>query len=92
MFDNILKLSQNETFVDLGAYTGDTVLEFVGKTQNYNKIFAAEPDFKNFRKLERNTEHLENIFKFNVGIGNFCGKAPFSMSGGRNSKKESWSS
>lgn len=87
-FRNILKLSQNETFVDLGAYTGDTVLEFVNKVKTYNKIFAAEPDIKNFKKLAVNTENIENVFKFNVGIGNFCGKAPFSMSGGRNSKKE----
>ena len=31
---------------------------------------------------------MKNIYAFNVGIGNFCGKANFSMSGGRNSKKE----
>lgn len=87
-FDNILNLSQNETFVDLGAYTGDTVLEFINRVKSYNKIFAVEPDIKNYKKLAANTENIENVFKFNVGIGNFCGLAPFSMSGGRNSKKE----
>lgn len=87
-YDSFLKLTDSETFVDLGAYTGDTVLDFLSRVKGYKKIFAAEPDIKNFRKLKTNTENLENIFKFNVGIGNFCGKAPFSMNGGRNSKKE----
>ncbi len=87
-YDSFLKLSNKEIFVDLGAYTGDTVADFVKRVSGYKKIFAAEPDFKNFRKLSANTENLENIFCFNVGIGNFCGVAPFSMSGGRNSKKE----
>ena len=87
-FDTILNLSANEIFVDLGAYTGDTVLGFVDRVKTYEKIFAVEPDSKNFRKLKINTENLGNIECFNVGIGDFCGKASFSMSGGRNSKKE----
>lgn len=87
-YESFLNLSDNESFVDLGAYTGDTVIDFVNRVKTYKKIFAAEPDFKNFRKLMANTENLESIFIFNVGIGDFCGTSNFSMSGGRNSKKE----
>lgn len=87
-YESFLKLTDDETFVDLGAYTGDTVADFIKLVSGYKKIFAAEPDFKNFRKLAANTENLDNIFIFNVGISSFCGTAPFSMSGGRNSKKE----
>lgn len=87
-YNSFLKLGDNESFLDLGAYTGDTVDDFVKRVDGYKKIFAAEPDIKNFKRLTANTEDLENTFCFNVGISSFCGLAPFSMNGGRNSKKE----
>ncbi len=87
-YNSFLKLGNNESFLDLGAYTGDTVTDFIKRVDGYKKIFAAEPDYKNFKKLTANTENFENVFCFNVGISDFCGLAPFSMNGGRNSKKE----
>lgn len=87
-YNSFLRLSNDESFLDLGAYTGDTVIDFVKRVDGYKKIFAAEPDFKNFKRLTANTENLKNVFCFNVGISDFCGIAPFSMNGGRNSKKE----
>ena len=87
-YNSFLKLNNTESFLDLGAYTGDTVADFVKRVDGYKKIFAAEPDFKNFNRLVANTENLKDIFCFNVGISDFCGLAPFSMNGSRNSKKE----
>lgn len=66
-FENILKLNDNETFVDLGAYNGDTVAEFVNAVNGkYEHIYALEPDRRNFRKLTANTENFTNIELFNV--------------------------
>ena len=84
-FEAFLKLGSNETFMDLGAYTGDTVAEFLGRVTNYNKIIAVEPDKKSFRKLKLNTEGISDIRIENVAVGKNCGMFPFSMKGGRNS-------
>ena len=41
-----------ETYVDLGAYNGDTIREFLQLTGGrYKKIVAVEPDPKNYKKL-----------------------------------------
>lgn len=87
-YESFLRFSDSETFLDLGAYTGDTVLDFVSRVNGYKKIYAVEPDLKNFKKLQKNTENFKEIEILNVGISHFCGNAPFNMSGGRNSKKE----
>ena len=82
---SLLNLSDEEIFVDLGAYRGDTVSEFINHTSGYNKIYAVEPDRKTFKKLEQNTKDLNNIFLYNVCISDKKGLIPFSMKSGRNS-------
>ena len=47
---SILNLGDNESFLDLGAFTGDTVEEFISYCKNYGGIVAVEPDKRNFRK------------------------------------------
>lgn len=84
-YETFFKLTENETFLDLGAYNGDTVLEFVSRVGTYKKIVAVEPDTKTFRKLKNNTEHLENIELINTCISDKCKTVNFSMSAGRNS-------
>ena len=86
IFD-IMDIGSTETFIDLGAYNGDTVLEFASLAPNYKSIIAVEPDAKNFRKLTANTEKLENITRINAAVGETNGKTNFKMSGGRNSAK-----
>lgn len=45
-------LSDRERFVDCGAYDGDTIREFIVKTENkYEKIWAFEPDMNNYERL-----------------------------------------
>lgn len=84
-YESFLKLTDNETFLDLGAYNGDTVADFTSRVNSYNKIIACEPDKKSFKKLMLNTEGLKNIRCENVGVSDFCGSSYFSMKGGRNS-------
>ena len=83
-YNSFLKL-QNENFIDLGAYNGDTVADFINRTQNYSHITAVEPDFKTFKKLQKNTENINNIKLINACVSDKCGLLPFAMKGGRNS-------
>ena len=84
-YDSFLRLSEKETFLDLGAYNGDTVTDFVNRVKDYNKIIALEPDIKTFKKLEKNTSGFENIVLYNALVSDTCESKPFSMKGGRNS-------
>ena len=76
---------KNETYLDLGAYNGDTVLEFIKFDRVYKSITAVEPDKKNFKKLKKNTEGL-NIECINAAVCNYAGETEFSCLGGRNSR------
>ncbi len=68
-FREILRPDENEVFLDLGAYRGDTIEELLSYTNGrYRYIVALEPDKKTFRKLKQNTEDLENVRLFNMGI------------------------
>ncbi len=83
-YENILKPGGNEIYMDLGAYTGDTVAEFLGATNGkYQKIYAVEPDRRNFRKLKENTACLSDIELINAAIGNKDGTTHVLKGGGR---------
>lgn len=48
-----------ETFVDCGAFCGDTTEQFIFKRfGSFNKIFAFEPDKKNFTALKKRVARL----------------------------------
>ena len=50
--EGIIQLSENEVFVDGGAFTGDTLLAFIRKAKNkYSKCYAFEPEPENAAKL-----------------------------------------
>jgi len=56
---NIFNFSSDEIFVDAGAFTGDTIQEFVDCVHsNFNKIYAFEIDTDILRKLESNVAKL----------------------------------
>lgn len=68
LYEDILRLGYDETILDLGAYDGDTIREFLSVTKGrYKKVIAFEPDAKNFRKLQRKCESLEQIDFYNAG-------------------------
>lgn len=82
----LLNLSNKEDFLDLGAYNGDTVNEFISKVGGFNSVTALEPDPKNFRKLLSNIPKSDNIFAFNAAVGKEDGTELFSTNFGRGSK------
>ena len=87
---NIFTWSNTETYLDLGAYNGDTIQEFGVLTDyKWQKILAVEPDRRNCRKLRALAESLQDrglaIEVFESGIWNEIGALSFSDSGGRQS-------
>lgn len=87
IYKKILKVGDNETFVDLGAYDGDTVREFVAACDGkYKKIYAFEADEKNFKKLKANAENLEDVYAFNLAAWDKKETLLFEKKKGRNSR------
>ncbi len=86
VFNNILCLNRNESYLDLGAYRGDTVEEFLHYCGNeYNSITALEPDRRTFKKL---TEYLKSVPKseaFQKAVYSESKALIFSSSAGRQS-------
>ena len=82
-YKSILKLNDNETYVDLGAYRGDTVSEFLSQVEGFNKIYAVEPDIKNFSKLFNAYGGIANCI--NAAASDRVGQTNFSIERGRSS-------
>lgn len=70
----IVSLSQEENYVDVGAYDGDTVGYFLKAAQGrFNAIHAFELDAVNYEKLTGNIDlqpHKERIHTYNIGAWN----------------------
>ena len=61
-----LKISDNECFVNCGAYDGDTISDFL-KIGNYKKIYALEADNDTFKLLD-DRFNQDNIIKINKAV------------------------
>ena len=88
IFRTILRPSKSETFVDLGAYNGDTIRELLKYTrQQYYQILAVEPDKRNFKKLNRYIEenNLRHISAYQCAAWCKDTELPFSTKSGRQS-------
>lgn len=88
VFESILHFSDTESYLDLGAYTGDTVTEFIEQTGGrFAHITALEPDKKNYKKLAALCDSLQDdrILCYNAGAWDKTGALTFDGRGGRNS-------
>lgn len=84
-YTELLPLTDGMTYVDLGAYDGDTIAEILSHNITPAKIIAFEPDPKNFRKLINNTQNLENVKLYNIGSYSEEAVLSFNNKAGRNS-------
>lgn len=84
VYDNILHLNRGDSYLDLGAYNGDTVLEFISRFGDGGNIVAVEPDIKNYKKLCKNTEG-KNIEAINAAVMDSEENILFSQAGTRGS-------
>lgn len=85
-FTNVLELNNSETYVDIGAYRGDTVDTFLSHTNGkYNKIICAEPDSKTYGKLIEHCKGLACFEAHNVAVTHIDGEIGFTDAHGRQS-------
>lgn len=87
VFRDVLRCGEIESYLDLGAYNGDTIRELSGFDPSLKRVIALEPDARTFRKLEdyaRTADGLE-IRCINSGAWSECTTLAFDASGNRNS-------
>ena len=82
------------TYVDAGAYNGDTAREAIAYFPELSSIVAIEPDPKNFKKLVKFAETVDtpSITTVNAAVWSVSGDGEFSSSGNRNSSISSTTS
>ena len=72
VFDsNLIPKCPDYTYVDVGAYTGDTLIRFLSFCRGqYKKILCYEPDKTNFYELEKMVDRcrLTDVEIFNIGL------------------------
>lgn len=91
IYSDLIKLTYSEDYVDLGAYNGDTILQFLDATNGkFSSITAFEPDKKNYKKLVKQIEKLnlsekDNVLTLNCGSYSKKDEMFFSNKAGRNS-------
>lgn len=60
--EDLIRMSEEEVFVDCGAYTGDTLEAFLKRTNGFIKYYALEPDGRYFDELRsKMTDHVVHI-------------------------------
>jgi len=80
--ENILQLSQNEVFIDCGAYNGDTIAEFRRATRDrFCRVIAFEPDPDNFAALRSAVNSDPRITVEPFAVGARRGTVRFLISG-----------
>lgn len=80
---SLLGLTDKENYLDLGAYRGDTVDEFINFAGGYAEITVLEPDTRSFRKLCEHCECMKNITLLNCAVSDKCETLFFSGNKGR---------
>lgn len=86
IFTEILQVNQQEILVDMGAYNGDTIRQFLQYScGKYKSIYALEPDGKNFKKLCRSTEGMQGVHLYNKSAWDRQTTLHFNAYAGRNS-------
>lgn len=69
VFDRLIPIGRDERYLDLGAYRGDTVAEFLSACGGqYASITALEPDPRTYKKLEAYTSTLKNTLTLPYGV------------------------
>jgi FkbM family methyltransferase len=81
-FPDVLRLREDEVFVDCGAFDGDTILAYAAACGGrYGTIAALEPDPQTFRRLQARVGALDRVVPMNAAAGARRGQMPFVASG-----------
>lgn len=80
----LLHLNDYKVTIDAGAYDGDTARELIELCPHIERIYAFEPDRRNFRKLSACAEEDARILPVNAAVWNEKTTLIFDDSGNRN--------
>jgi len=61
---------EDKVFVDVGAYTGDTTLDFVDTYKKYKKIYCYEMTTESMATVKENLNKYDNIAYLNKAVSN----------------------
>ena len=91
---SLLPTDKIEKMVDAGAYNGDTAKEAKRYFPNLKRVYALEPDAKNFKKLVKYSEAENGMEVVTINSAAWCDNAggSFISSGNRNSSVSSTAS
>ena len=79
---DILNLQKKDVVVDGGAYCGDTILEMQAYLLgNMQKVYAFEPDDKNYGELQRRFRGNDSIVCLQAGLHDYDGTMGLSNDG-----------
>ena len=76
---DLIDTNENEVFVDVGAFTGDSTIDFISSfgENSYKKILCYEICKENIEKMQKNLKNYKNVYIFEKAVTNFNGIAHF---------------
>lgn len=66
---DLIPSDEESVFVDLGAFNGDSITQFINAYRKYKKIYGFEITPSTFEELKNNLEEFDNIELINKGAG-----------------------
>lgn len=85
VFSSVLSPKKYKTACDLGAYNGDTAKELISYSPDIERIYALEPDRRNYRKLCEYAKGEDRVIPYNAAAWSSDTSLCFSEEGNRNS-------
>lgn len=58
---DLVKPKQSAVYVDIGAYTGDTIINYINTYLNYKRIYAYEITDESIKAMQNNLKEYSNI-------------------------------
>lgn len=89
VYENIVPTRENSSYADIGAYNGDTIRQYLSYFPDCKKIYAFEPDKKNYKKLLCYAENngIDTSAFYNIAGWDKKETLTFYSRSGRNSAK-----
>ena len=86
VYNELLDCKSIKSYLDLGAYNGDTIREMLFYNPQLESAIALEPDARNFRKLNEYAQNVDNCEIKCINAGAWCDNTTllFDASGNRN--------
>lgn len=81
-FEDFLKLTSDEVFVDAGGFDGDTSELFIRRYPDYKQIYLFEPSLINIEKAQKRLTGFRNVEFIQLGLSDVEGNLWFNPDNG----------